>query len=272
MNNRNYLYSSVEFAKLNNINKRTLHYYNDIGLFRPEVTGENGYHYYSCFQTVQLELILTLRRVGMSIEDIKAYLRHPSGAHFTQMVREQKKLIDASIDQLLAAKSFLQQKSHKLELALSAVHGQVEMIQLPERPILLSAPITGKYDEADFSVAADFSLRLKELFGLYDNFGSRIDVRHILQGDFHSYDCFFAYGRENIEAYDTVRPAGTYLRAFCIGGWDKLETVYQNVIRFADEKQIDLFGYAYEEGLNEMSLQDRDDYITMITIGCKKNK
>lgn len=269
MNNRNYLYSSGEFAKLNNINKRTLHYYNDIGLFRPEVTGENGYHYYSCFQTVQLELILTLRRVGMSIEDIKAYLRHPSGAHFTQMVREQKKLIDASIDQLLAAKSFLQQKSHKLELALSAVHGQVEMIQLPERPILLSAPITGEYDEADFSVAADFSLRLKELFGLYDNFGSRIDVQHILQGDFHSYDCFFAYGHEGSAVSDEVLPAGTYLRAFCIGGWDLLGEVYGRICQYAQQHGLTLYGYAYEEGLNELSLPSREEYVTMVTVPCR---
>ena len=35
---------------------------------------------------------------------------------------------------------------------------------------------------------------------------------------------------------------------------------------------MELFGYAYEEGLNEMSLQGRDDYITMITVGCRKKE
>ena len=34
---------------------------------------------------------------------------------------------------------------------------------------------------------------------------------------------------------------------------------------------MELVGYSYEEGLNEMSLQSRDDYITMITVGCRKN-
>lgn len=37
MKNKKYFLTSGEFAKMNGINKRTLHYYNDIGLFRPEM-------------------------------------------------------------------------------------------------------------------------------------------------------------------------------------------------------------------------------------------
>ena len=55
MKNKKYFLTSGEFAKMNGINKRTLHYYNDIGLFRPEMIDENGYHYYSRFQAVQLK-------------------------------------------------------------------------------------------------------------------------------------------------------------------------------------------------------------------------
>ena len=47
MEQKHYLYSSGEFAKRAGVNKRTLHYYNDIGLFCPEVIEENGYHYYT---------------------------------------------------------------------------------------------------------------------------------------------------------------------------------------------------------------------------------
>ncbi len=69
MGNTKY-FSSGEFARLTGVNKRTLHYYNDIGLFKPQLIGENGYHYYSGMQFAQLELILILRRVGLSIEEI----------------------------------------------------------------------------------------------------------------------------------------------------------------------------------------------------------
>ena len=33
---------------------------------------------------------------------------------------------------------------------------------------------------------------------------------------------------------------------------------------------MELVGYSYKERLNEASLQSRDDYITMLTVGCRK--
>ena len=249
MKNKKYFLTSGEFAKMNGINKRTLHYYNDIGLFRPEMIDENGYHYYSRFQAVQLEMILIFRRLGLSIEEIRTYTDHPSDASFTQIIKEKQELIDRSVCQLLEVKAFLQQKQEKLALGLSASHGKIERIHLPKRHILLSAPITGAYDEQDFSVAADFSLRLKTIFGLYDNFGSRISIQNISSGNFNDYDCFFSYGRNDAGQYDAV-----------------LKDVYDRLLSFAQEHELTLTGFAYEEGLNEMALRELDDYITMITV------
>ena len=39
----------------------------------------------------------------------------------------------------------------------------------------------------------------------------------------------------------------------------------------AKEKQMELVGYSYEEDLNEVSLQNRDDHITMLTVGYRKS-
>lgn len=157
-----------------------------------------------------------------------------------------------------------------MSLSLTAKEDEINVISLPEQRILLSSPITGAYDDDDFIVASEFSLRLKSIFGLYDNFGSRISAEQILRRQYHKYDCFFAYGRTDIEIYDVLRPAGTYLRTYCIGSWDRLHTVYDKICNFAAENELELYGYAYEEGLNEMSLRNRQDYITMITIPCKK--
>ena len=269
MKNKNYLYTTGQFAKLTGINKRTLHYYDEIGLFSPAFKEDNGYRYYTCFQTVQLELIMAFRKIGLSIEEIIRYQKSPSDASFSDLISEKKAVIDRSIRELLGTKSFLENKSEKLSLSLRAEHGKIETVTLPGQRILLSAPITGTYGDDDFAVAGDFSLRLKSVFGLYDNFGSRILAEHVLSGDYGNYDCFFAYGRQDTEIYDAVMPAGTYLRTFCVGEWNRLEEVYRTLCAYAERNRLELYGYAYEEGLNEMSLKGRDDYITMITVGCR---
>ena len=35
--------TTAQFARLHEVNKRTLHYYDEIGLFRPLTKAENGY-------------------------------------------------------------------------------------------------------------------------------------------------------------------------------------------------------------------------------------
>lgn len=272
MNHKNYLYSSGEFAKLTGVNKRTLHYYNDIGLFCPEIIGDNGYHYYTCFQFAQLELILTLRKIGLSIEEIKEYITRLSDESFSQMMEKKKKLIDESIKQLLSAQAFLEQKAERLKLGMKSEDGAIELCTLPQRKIVLSSPISGKYDENDFSIAAEFSLRLKKLFHLYDSFGSRISSEDIRQNHFERYTSFFAYCPSASEIYDEILPAGKYLRAFCIGSWGKLPHIYQKILSYASEHNLTLTGYAYEEGLNEMSLNAQNNYITMITIPVSENQ
>ncbi|MFR1481178.1 MAG: MerR family DNA-binding transcriptional regulator [Hydrogeniiclostridium mannosilyticum] len=42
MKNKKYLYTTGQFAKLNGVNKRTLHYYDEIGLFSPKSKGKTA--------------------------------------------------------------------------------------------------------------------------------------------------------------------------------------------------------------------------------------
>ena len=222
MNRKNYLYSSGEFAKLTGVNKRTLHYYNEIGLFRPEIIGENGYHYYTCFQFTELELILTLRKIGLSIDEIKDYSVPPFRRIFYRDDDKKEKADRRVHRTAFISQAFLEQKAERLKIGMYSQHGTIERCTLPERKIIFSSPISGEYNEDDFSIAAEFSLRLKKLFHLYDNFGSCFAIEDIQKNSFNSYHSFFAYCPQTSDVYDEILPAGTYLRAFCIGDWGKL--------------------------------------------------
>lgn len=264
-----YLFTTGEFAKLNNINKRTLHYYDEINLFSPNYKAANGYRYYTCFQIVQLEQILILRQIGLSISEIKKYTTNPSKDNFESLINEKKAIIDNSIKQLLLAKNFLELKSQRLSLGINAKHKVIKEITLPEEYLLVSNKISGKYDENDFIEAGRFSFRLKEELGLYDNFGSRLSVENIYKENYKDYDCFYIR-TDASKHYDEIKPAGLYLTTFCIGGWNKLPEVYQELVSYANANNLLLTGYAYEEGVNEMTLNDFEEYITYISVHCTK--
>ena len=67
--------TTAQFAKLHNVNKRTLHYYDYIGLFSPCHKGENGYRYYDYSQSIDFEYIRMLKEINLSIEEIKDFVR-----------------------------------------------------------------------------------------------------------------------------------------------------------------------------------------------------
>lgn len=69
------LYRIGLFSQMNRITIKTLRYYDDIGLLKPEFVDEtSGYRYYSSAQLPKLHRILALRDMEFSIEEIKLIL------------------------------------------------------------------------------------------------------------------------------------------------------------------------------------------------------
>lgn len=60
------LFTIGQFAALHEINKKTLMWYDEIGLLKPACIKENGYRYYSYQQSAALETILMLRELNVS--------------------------------------------------------------------------------------------------------------------------------------------------------------------------------------------------------------
>ena len=54
------MYKISEFAKLCNVSRATLIYYDKIGLLSPQITGENGYRNYTIEQHQKYSIIAIL--------------------------------------------------------------------------------------------------------------------------------------------------------------------------------------------------------------------
>src|SRR5581483_802114 len=60
-----------EFARLSQVPAKTLLYYDEIGLLKPAYCDpETGYRYYAANQMEQLQRILALKDMGLSLEQI----------------------------------------------------------------------------------------------------------------------------------------------------------------------------------------------------------
>ncbi len=63
-----------ELARRTGISVRTLHYYEEIGLLAPARQAESGYRRYTAHDIARLQQIVSLRQIGLSLDEIRAVL------------------------------------------------------------------------------------------------------------------------------------------------------------------------------------------------------
>ena len=79
MDKKDKLLTIGQFAAMHGINKKTLMWYDEIGLFKPAIIHpENGYRCYNYYQSPILETILLLRDLDVSVNEIKDFMKNRS--------------------------------------------------------------------------------------------------------------------------------------------------------------------------------------------------
>lgn len=91
-------FTAGEFAKMHVFSKQTLIYYDRIGLLSPDmVDPSNGYRYYSSGQLEELDMIYILREAGLSLEEMKEFLRNRSLDRALALFREKSTELEKKI-------------------------------------------------------------------------------------------------------------------------------------------------------------------------------
>ena len=103
-----FFYKTAAFAQLAGLPKKTLLYYDEIGLFRPACVNGKGYRLYSPFQLDQLALIVTLRDLGVPLKVIKEYLGGGDLARMDEILTAQSAELARRIAQLEERRALLE--------------------------------------------------------------------------------------------------------------------------------------------------------------------
>ena len=262
-------FTAGQFAQVHDVNKRTLQYYDDIGLFQPQARGENNYRYYSYRQSPELELILTLREMDMSISEIADYLEHRSPQHLAELAAAKAAELAGKIARLQKMQGLLEEKEQQMRFCMEVDVDAIGVIECTEERLLLSEPVHDA-DGSDHQLAVLME-HIKELdeYSMFNNhYGSVTAISQAQAGNFEQYRFFSLIRDDDGSVPVFIKPAGHYLRAFCQGDWELLPGTYQRLFDYAAQRGLRLTGYAYEVGINEMAVSSMEQYITQITVRC----
>ena len=264
---KNALLTIGQFAALHEINKKTLMWYDEIGLLKPACIKENGSRYYSYRQSAELETILMLRELNVSLEEISRFMGNRTidslDALFAQKITE----LDQTISHLKSIQKVLQNHRQYMDTLCSLDLSKISLIEKPGRYLVA----VGTTPDAPFEKMVEqviAKVKNYQLHRLHDaSYGSMLPVEKLYQGEFDGYASLYIEMPYPVSKKGLhLQPAGRYLRAFCRGSWEKLPDKYKEILTYADRQGLSLCGYAYETGINELFVKSMDDYITQIEI------
>lgn len=111
-------YTISELARFFNISTQTLRYYDKIGLYKPAfVDRETGYRYYSYEQMFTLSLIIQLKRLNFSLEEIRKYSDIKNITFLEQILQNERKMIEQRMETLQKLKETNQTLLNKIQLS-----------------------------------------------------------------------------------------------------------------------------------------------------------
>lgn len=262
-----------QFAKLHNVNKRTLHYYDEIGIFSPDYKGENGYRYYDYMQGVDFEYIKMLKELNMGLDEIKRYIDNPNEEDFKEIAEVKIKEIDQEIRTLNRRREVLEDKLNKLNKCDDLrKKNSVKVIECEEQKFFYT-PF--KFEDDDLKQLISHIKDVWTVDEYCKGIGSFISVDKIQRGEFEEYDGLFIEMLDDMESKNTkntiIKPKGKYICAYHMGDWDTLPDFYDEIVKYAEENNLTLVGYSFEIGMNDFAISDMEDYITQIMIRVEEN-
>ena len=268
MNRQNKLLTIGQFAVMHGINKKTLMWYDEIGLFRPaSINPENGYRYYDYHQSPVLETILLLRDLDVSIHEIQDFMKDRSAGNLRQLLEEKMAGLDKQIAHLQAVRTTLSAHRQNMDTLLTMDLSEISVVEREER-CLVTVEIdrgTSFEREVELITAETEKYQLGRLHKA--SYGSMISVSSLLSGRYDDYSrLFIEIPFLSYRAGLHMAPGGKYLRAFCKGEWDRLPKRYQEIFDYAREHGLTPYGYSYEMGINENVIERIEDYIVQIEI------
>lgn len=263
-------FTTGEFARLCGVSKHTLFHYDEMGIFSPSGRRENGYRYYTLAQLEVFNVIATLKELGMPLRDIKAYLDRRSPGELVALLEREEAQLDEKIGALRRMRGLIHRKAALTREALDTDLDAIVLREEEEARYVLTPlpPLTSNRDTA-MAISQHVLFREKhEIYSPY-SIGAMIGLEEARAGAFETgYSHFYTrVERAPKGVLLFTRPAGRYLSACHVGGYESVGEAYGRLIDYARAHGMDLQGPFFEDTLlDELSMEGYDNYVLQISI------
>lgn len=264
MNPQKIQLSTGNFAKLAGVPKHVLLYYDQIDLFKPELTKDNGYRYYSPYQYFTFIVIGFLKEMGMPLKDIKTYLDTRSTDALKDILKERLESIEDQIKHLELSRDFIHLTQNIIDLATSVPYDQCQVKYVPQEHLIITALDCSTDDNTFIKQYMNFCLNSNIVFTTY--IGTKMHKDANSDGSLPSY-LYATDLNPTGDSNSTIKPAGMYLCYYHKGTFDTIDIAYQSIRDYATKHNYQLCDYFYERLLlNETVVKSEEDFVTEVSI------
>lgn len=205
------LFTIGQFAALHGINKKTLMWYDEIGLFKPAfIHEENGYRLYSYYQSTELEVILLLRDMNVPIRDIQEFMKNRSAGSMADLLRDKISELDRTIQGLKAVRSKLCSRRQEMTELLDLDSPRSPSLEREPQYLatVQTSPEKSLEDEIELILEQTKKYQLPRMY--QTPYGSMLPVENLLARRFEDYSRLFIELRTRRTGWDsTGAPAGS---------------------------------------------------------------
>ena len=262
-----------ELAKITGISKQLLLYYDNNSIFSPEYVDKNGYRYYGCQQYFTLQIILFLRKLGLSLKDISEYLKNKSVDNLEAVYQEKLTVCRQKLQYYKNLENVLQRKIDRLHSLSSLPINQILIELQPAEQLYVSKPIS-----LDLPIKERITLLASHMLPLCSCqdfadciIGFSFDATHLLnETPLSAYKAFINAGcNSSSDALELQQKAqGLYLTIYCNASYGIINHHSQKIIKdFLIKNNLEVLSDIYIFPIrNYWSSTKHEDEVAKVTM------
>lgn len=272
MKNRKDYFTTGEFAKICNVKKQTLFHYDHIGIFKPEIVGENGYRYYSFTQLETFEVLTMFKELNVPLSEIKSHMDHRSPQALIDLLNEKANEVDQKIIRLKHAKKYISTKINLTNEGLNAPLNKILVEAVPDRLLLVTDYVGDSSEKAVASAVSEHfnfchSLGLQGAHAI----GGIIPVSSITKSGYNYSKFYSIIDTDTLKDINypetTAFAGGDFLVCYDNHGYTNIGAMCENILQYSKKNHLKLDDSFCEDlVLDDLSTNGYYNYLTKVSI------